>query len=140
MTNNKIAAQRLASRTFLRALALGDRSGREEIDQAFLAEVRELTPVEAPALDLAAARGRNRIYGNIKQVDLEKAVVQLPAAERLIFLLHDVDGYDERRISRLLRLSKDQVLVGIDRARMRIRELVAQMQTDQPSLPFCISS
>lgn len=141
MTNNKTAAQHLVSRTFLRALAFSGRADTEEIDQAFLAEVSELTPVEAPALDVTAAPGRNRIDGNIKQVHIERAVAQLPATERLIFLLHDVDGYDQRRISRLLRFSKDQVLVGLHRARMRIRELVARMQetTESGSWPTCTS-
>ena len=142
MTNNKTAAQHLVSRTFLRATVSSSRADTEQIDQAFLAEVSVLTAVEAPELAVTAAPGRKRINGNIKQVHLERAVAQLPATERLIFLLHDIDGYDQRRISRLLRFSKDQVLVGLYRARVRIRELVARMQetTESGSLPTCISS
>lgn len=126
----------------MRALAFSGFADTEQVDQAFLAEVSEVSPVEAPALDVAAAPGRNRIDSNIKQVHIERAVAQLPATERLIFLLHDVNGYDQMRISRLLGFSKDQVLVGLHRARVRIRELVARMQetTEIGSLPTCISS
>src|SRR5215471_16095950 len=70
MTANETAAQRLLSRTFLRVLAFSSHVDTEQIDQAFLAEVSELTPIEAPALDVTDAPGRNRIDGNIKQVHL----------------------------------------------------------------------
>jgi len=128
MTDHEIAAERLASRTFLRAFTSGTRTSRGQIDQAFVAEVRELTSVETLTLDVALAPGSKSIYGNMKRVDLERAVVQLPAAERLIFLLHDVEAYDHGRISRLLRFNEDQVMAGLHQARLRIRELVARMQ------------
>jgi RNA polymerase sigma-70 factor (ECF subfamily) len=47
MTNNKSAAERLASRTFLRSFASGPVCA-DQIDQAFVAEVRDLIPMDAP--------------------------------------------------------------------------------------------
>ena len=43
MTDNELTAEQLASNTFLRAFALSAVPGDEQIDQAFLAEIREIT-------------------------------------------------------------------------------------------------
>jgi RNA polymerase sigma-70 factor (ECF subfamily) len=128
MTDSEIAAERLASRTFLRAFDCGGGIRTEQVDQAFVAEVRELTPLDTLTLDLAVAPVSKSIYGNMKRIHLDRAVVQLPAAERLIFLFHDVEAYDSARIGRLLGFSEGQVKIGLHQARMRIRELVACMQ------------
>jgi RNA polymerase sigma-70 factor, ECF subfamily len=124
MTDDEIAAERLASRTFLRAFDCGGSTRTQQIDQAFVAEVRELTQADTFTLDAAVARVSKSIYGNMKRIHLERAVMQLPAAERLIFLFHDVEAYDHARIGQLLGFSEDQVKIGLHQARMRIRELV----------------
>ena len=142
LTENEITAGRLASRTFLRVFACGSRISTEQVDQAFVAEVRELTPLDTLTLDLAVAPASESIYGNIKRIHLERAVMQLPATERLMFLFHDVEAYDSARISELLGFSEDQVRTGLHRARMRIRELVALMReaTDHGPCSTCTSS
>ena len=68
------------------------------------------------------ARGMPR---NIKRVELECAVVELPPTERMIFLLHDVECCEHARIGRLLGLSEQESLVGLHQARLRLRELLA---------------
>lgn len=127
MTSTKSAAQRLASRTFLRAFTLGGRVDTEQIDQAFVVEVHDLIAVDVTHPDAmfeAAPETRPRsIHRDIKRVDLETAVAQLPGDERLIFLLHDVEAYDQGRICRLLHFSKARVVNALHRARMRICEL-----------------
>jgi RNA polymerase sigma-70 factor (ECF subfamily) len=60
-------------------------------------------------------------------VHLEEAVSQLPATERVIFLMHDVEGYDHARISRTIGLSVEESRVGLHQARLRLRELLAKM-------------
>jgi DNA-directed RNA polymerase specialized sigma24 family protein len=59
---------------------------------------------------------------------LERAVVQLPATEKLIFLLHDVESYEHERIAKLLGITTDESKFGLHQARLRVRELVARMQ------------
>jgi DNA-directed RNA polymerase specialized sigma24 family protein len=58
---------------------------------------------------------------------LERAVVQLPATERLVFLLHDVERYEHARISRLLGLNEQESALALHQARLRLRELLAAM-------------
>jgi RNA polymerase sigma-70 factor, ECF subfamily len=126
MTDNELVAEQLAQQTFLRCFALSADPRTEQLDQAFLAEVRESTPVGA--LTLAVHAGSKNLGGNVKRIDLERAVVQLPATEKLIFLYFDVEGYDHERISSLLGISPDESRFGLHQARLRIRELVSQMR------------
>jgi RNA polymerase sigma-70 factor (ECF subfamily) len=78
-------------------------------------------------LNVSALSTVPRVQGNLKRVHLERAVVQLPATERLIFLLHDVEGYQHERISRFLGISEQESKNGLHQARVQIRNLVAAM-------------
>jgi RNA polymerase sigma-70 factor (ECF subfamily) len=127
MTDDELMAERLASNTFLRVFACTASPTTEQMDQAFLAEVRELTPVGALTLNCVVFPHTKSVYGNVKRVDLERALVQLPATEKLIFLFHDVEGYCHERIGRLLGIREDESQLGLHHARIRIREVVAQM-------------
>jgi DNA-directed RNA polymerase specialized sigma24 family protein len=60
------------------------------------------------------------------RVDLERAVVQLPNTERMIFLMHDVERYDHTRIASLLKISLQSSIEGLHQARLRMRELLAK--------------
>jgi len=126
LTDNELAAEELAANTFLRAFALTDAPCTEHIDQALLAEIRELMPIGALTLDSKVSAEASNIRGNTKRVHLERAVVQLPATEKLIFLLHDVENYEHERISALLGISKEDSALALHNARMQVRELVAQ--------------
>ena len=66
------------------------------------------------------------VRNNTLRVDLERAVVQLPATEKMIFLMHDVESYDHERIARSLGLSQDESQLGLHQARLRMRELLAK--------------
>lgn len=126
MTGSEPAAEQMAASTFLRAFSSGNAPRAEQIDQAFLSEVRELAPL--PGLTLRAATTEVKdLRGNMKRVHLEQAVIELPSTEKLIFLLHDVESYDHARIARLLGIREDESRFGLHQARLRIRELVAQM-------------
>lgn len=127
LTDNELAAEDLAANTFLRAFAGNGRPHVEQIDQAFLAEVRELTPVGVLTLNRAATSETRNIRSNIKRVHLERAVVQLPATEKLVFLFHDVDGYQHARIGQLLGISEEESTLALHQARIQVRDLVAQM-------------
>jgi len=127
ITDNELAADQLAANTFLRAFAGAGLPGTEQIDAAFLAEVRQLTPLGCLTLHDTPPPEHGRLCGNMKRVHLERAVVQLPATERLVFLLHDVEGYQHQRIGFLLGLSEMESKLGLHQARLRIRQLVAQM-------------
>ena len=66
-----------------------------------------------------------------RRVDLECALVQRPPTERMIFCMHDGDGYDHARIARTLGISEDESRHGLHQARLRIRELVSAMRSQK---------
>jgi RNA polymerase sigma-70 factor (ECF subfamily) len=128
MTDNELAAEELAANTFLRAFSSVSAPTFEQIDYAFLTEVRELAAIGSLTLSSVTSSDLPSIRGNVKRVHLERAVVQLPATEKLIFLLHDVESYEHERIAKLLGITTDESKFGLHQARLRVRELVARMQ------------
>ena len=127
MTDNELTAEQLSSNTFLRAFASSAEPRIEQIDQAFLAEVREFTTIGTLTLNSSACAETRSVRGNVKRVHLERAVVQLPATEKMIFLLHDVEGYEHERIARLLGLSVQESQFGLHQARLQMRDLISRM-------------
>lgn len=127
MTDNELTAEQLSGNTFLRAFALSATPGYEQIDQAFLAEIREITQLGALTLNSRVCPETKSVRGNVKRIHLERAVVQLPATEKLIFLLHDVESYTHERIAHLLGMEVQETQFGLHQARLQMRELVSRM-------------
>ena len=125
MTDSEPAAERLSERTFLRVFSLHDQPSGEMIDRALLRELQSddisMQPLQ---LECAVVHEVSSVRRNTKRVDLERAIVQLPHTERMIFCMHDGDGYDHARIARTLDISEDESRQGLHQARLRIRELV----------------
>jgi RNA polymerase sigma-70 factor (ECF subfamily) len=127
MTDNELAAEQLSGNVFLRAFASSDAPRTEQIDLAFLAEIREMMAIGTLTLNSSVSAETKSVYGNVKRVHLERAIVQLPATEKLIFLLHDVEGYGHEKISRLLGLDVQESQLGLHQARVQMRELISRM-------------
>ena len=128
MTDNEMTAEELSANTFRRVFAHTESPTEELIDRMFLTEVRELTPVGPLTLSCAVCTEVEGIRRNVKRIHLERAVVQLPSTERLIFVMHDGEGYSHERIARTLGITEEESQHGLHQARLRIRELVADMQ------------
>jgi RNA polymerase sigma-70 factor (ECF subfamily) len=67
----------------------------------------------APDLSLA---------GSIDRLALERAVAELPAGYRLIFVLHDVEGYEHNEIATMLDCSIGNSKSQLHKARLKLRE------------------
>ncbi len=128
MTDNELAAQELLESAFRRAFARAAEPAPEVIDSALLTEVRDLMPIGTLTLDRPICSEVASVRRNVLRVHLERAVVQLPPTERLIFLMHDVENYDHARIARLVGLSEQESQFGLHQARLRLRELLASLQ------------
>jgi len=127
MTDNEITADELMRNVFLRVFASSQEPAAEVIDRALIAELREQGPLGLLTLDCNACTEVLSVRQNLLRIDLERAVVQLPRTERLAFLVHDVECYGHARIGKLLGLSEAESKCAVHQARLRIRELVAQM-------------
>jgi len=127
MTDNELEAEELSGNAFQRAFSVTSTPSAEQIDSALITELRESRPIGVLTLSCEQVRAVHQVRTNTMRVHLERAVVQLPATERLIFLLHDVERRDHASIAKLVGLSEAESINGLHQARLRIRELLATM-------------
>lgn len=62
------------------------------------------------------------LSGSIDRLALERAVADLPAGYRLIFVLHDVEGYEHNEIAGMLDCSIGNSKSQLHKARLKLRE------------------
>ena len=66
-----------------------------------------------------------QLTGSIDRMALEKAIADLPAGYRLIFMLHDIDGYEHNEIATMLDCSIGNSKSQLHKARMKLREALS---------------
>jgi len=127
MTDSEPMAEHVSEGTFVRAFSLHEEPSAEQIDRALLRELESEASVTLGALQLqcAPAVTVSSVRRNTQRVELERAIMRLPYTERMIFCMHDGDGYDHVRIARTLGISEEESRHGLHQARLRIRELVS---------------
>ncbi len=62
------------------------------------------------------------LSGSIDRLALERAVGDLPAGYRLIFVLHDVEGYEHNEIASMLDCSIGNSKSQLHKARLKLRD------------------
>ncbi len=62
------------------------------------------------------------LAGAIDRMALERAVAHLPAGYRLIFILHDIEGYEHNEIASMLDCSIGNSKSQLHKARLKLRE------------------
>jgi len=127
MTDNELNAEELMAATFGRAFAASDSPSADAIDAALLSEIRKEVVVGPLTLNCGTCSEVKNVRENTLRVHLERAVVQIPITERLIFLLHDVESYEHARIAKLIGISENESIQGLHQARLKMRELLAKM-------------
>lgn len=66
----------------------------------------------------------DRLSGSVDRIALTRAIRELPAGYRTIFLLHEVEGYEHQEIAQLLDCSVGNSKSQLHKAKLRIRELL----------------
>jgi RNA polymerase sigma-70 factor (ECF subfamily) len=127
MTDNELQAEELMKNAFLRAFAGTPAPSPELVDRALIAEVRELMPLGTLTVQEGVCTDTPSVRRNIMRIHLERALVQLPATERMIFVMHDIENYDHDRISRLLGVTPEESVQGLHQARLRMRNRLAEL-------------
>ena len=93
---------------------------RKGLNLISLDEALDPSPEYGPARSFGAPD--LRLTGSIDRMTLEKAVENLPAGYRLIFVLHDIEGYEHNEIATLLDCSIGNSKSQLHKARMKLRE------------------
>ena len=82
-----------------------------------------------------------RLSRSVDRIALTRAMKELPAGYRTIFLMHEVKGYDHREIANLLRCSVGNSKSQLHRAKAKMREIMASKKahgancSEQPARP-----
>jgi len=85
-----------------------------------LDEAMEPTPDEGPSRSFGAPD--LILAGAIDRLALERAIAELPAGYRLIFILHDVEGFEHNEIASMLDCSIGNSKSQLHKARLKLRE------------------
>src|ERR1700730_17810833 len=64
------------------------------------------------------------LTGSVDRVTLERAVASLPPGYRMVFVLHDVEGYEHNEIATMLECSTGNSKSQLHKARLKLRELL----------------
>ncbi len=73
------------------------------------------------------------LTGSVDRVTLERAVATLPPGYRLIFVLHDVEGYEHNEIATMLECSTGNSKSQLHKARLKLREILRQSEMLGPN-------
>ena len=128
MTGDEITAETMLARCFTQAFLSKAEPDASDVDESLLGALREdgvLGEMEwrpMPKVDAGAATG------NILRTDMEEALRELPAAERLIFLLSDVEGYSAAKIASLAGRPEREIAIAVIAVRLRMRETIAAIR------------
>ncbi len=74
-----------------------------------------------PAIETSTAARRLPL---LDQVTLQDAIAQLPPGYRMVFILHDVMGYEHEEIGRILGCADGTSKSQLHKARMKLRKLL----------------
>jgi RNA polymerase sigma-70 factor (ECF subfamily) len=86
-----------------------------------------------PIDDLAVGAEDARLAGTFARVDLERAVARLPAGYRLVFVLHDVEGYTHEEIAAHLGIVPGTSKSQLAHARAALRRALSPQGGDHAS-------
>ena len=139
MTSNELVAEHILTATFVRAFGASHEPEGRDVDAALLEELRlrsylgSFAGLDAAGPSSVSVAGSSSELGelNVKRTDLEEAIRDLPATERLLFLLRDVEGYTSAAIAQLLGVSEPQVQRGLFAARIGLRRSLAGARAER---------
>ena len=72
-----------------------------------------------------------RLTGSIDRMNLQRAIEQLPAGYKSVFVLHDMQGYEHNEIADIMGCSIGNSKSQLHKARMRLRELLHETLRDK---------
>ncbi len=126
MTGNELAAEDLMSDVFCAAFTTNSTPSGNDIDQALVSELNKTFDMPVFTLNCVPSTQVRNVRSNMLRTELEAAVIALPATEKLIFVMHDVEGYDHDRVARLLGITERESRLGLHQGRLRMRELLGK--------------
>lgn len=95
---------------------------KKGLPEVSLQESLEPQEEDGPKKDIGARD--NVLAGSIDRVNLERAIESLPPGYRIIFVLHDIEGYEHNEIAEMMGCSIGNSKSQLHKARMKLRDLL----------------
>jgi RNA polymerase sigma-70 factor, ECF subfamily len=95
---------------------------KKGLPEVSLEETLEPQQEDGPKKDIGARD--NVLAGSIDRVNLERAIENLPPGYRIIFVLHDIEGYEHNEIAEMMGCSIGNSKSQLHKARMKLRDLL----------------
>ena len=76
----------------------------------------------------------NVLHGSLDRITLQRVIDDLPPGYRIIFVLHDIEGYEHNEIAEMLGCSIGNSKSQLHKARMKLRTFLAAQKTAPESL------
>jgi RNA polymerase sigma-70 factor, ECF subfamily len=92
-------------------------------------EAQEDAPRKEPGAEDANLAGSN------DRLQLREAIGSLPPGYRMIFVLHDVEGYEHNEIAQMVGCSIGNSKSQLHKARMKLRELLKTSRAEKAAKP-----
>jgi len=92
-------------------------------------ETEEESPRKEPGAD------DPRLAGSIDRMQLQRSIEALPPGYRMIFLLHDVEGYEHNEIAEMVGCSIGNSKSQLHKARMKLREILKTSRAEKATKP-----
>jgi RNA polymerase sigma-70 factor, ECF subfamily len=105
---------------------------KKGLPQVSLEETLEPSQDDGPRKDIGARD--LTLSGSVDRVALERAIENLPPGYRLVFVLHDVEGYEHNEIAGMLECSIGNSKSQLHKARMKLRDLLKSGQRKEAVL------
>jgi DNA-directed RNA polymerase specialized sigma24 family protein len=135
MTGNELEAEQILGGTFIQAFDRAEKPLAEDVDAALIGELRQRFALGEgePSAPASHELGSNfNLAGrNVRRTELEEAIRTLPATERLLFLLRDVEGYSPAVVAGLTGMPESHVQRSLFSARVRLRHSLAGARAGQ---------
>ena len=102
---------------------------KKGLPEVSLEETLEPQQENAPKKDIGTRD--DVLAGSIDRVNLERAIEHLPPGYRMIFVLHDVEGYEHNEIAEMLGCSIGNSKSQLHKARMKLRDLLRSSRAEK---------
>jgi RNA polymerase sigma-70 factor (ECF subfamily) len=104
---------------------------KKGLPEVSLEETLEPQQEDAPRKDIGAPD--LALAGSVDRVNLERAIEGLPKGYRVIFVLHDVEGYEHNEIAEMMGCSIGNSKSQLHKARLKLRELLRMSRAEKAS-------
>jgi RNA polymerase sigma-70 factor (ECF subfamily) len=95
---------------------------KKGLPEISLDEMLEPQYEDGPKRDIGARD--NVLAGSVDRVNLERAIADLPPGYRVVFMLHDVEGYEHNEIAEMMGCSIGNSKSQLHKARLKLRDLL----------------